>query len=108
VPTAEHTGVDEMTPEAKVKKAVRALLDAEDIYHFNPFGGGYGRAGIPDVICCVNSWFLAIECKAAKGKTTALQARELERIRDAGGVALVVWEDLTELRQAIKELKEIP
>ena len=76
-----------MTPEAKTKKKVRAILDAEEVYHFNPFGGGYGRAGIPDIVGCVNGFFLAVECKAGKGKTTALQDRELESIRHAGGVA---------------------
>lgn len=81
-----------MTPEAKVKKQVRDLLDTEGVYYFTPFGGGYGRAGIPDIVCCVNGFFLAIECKAGKGQTTALQERELENIRMSGGLALVVYE----------------
>ena len=57
-----------MTPEAKTKQRVRKLLDAAAAYHVNPFGGGYGRAGIPDIIACVNGFFLAVECKAGKGK----------------------------------------
>lgn len=81
-----------MTPEAKTKAACKKILDAEGVYYFMPFGGGYGRAGIPDIIACVNGHFLAIECKAGKGKTTALQDRELQRIVDAGGEALVVYD----------------
>lgn len=80
-----------MTPEAKTKQRVRKILDDAGAYHFNPFGGGYGRAGIPDIIACVNGCFLAIECKAGKGKTTALQDRELENIRAAGGATMVVY-----------------
>ena len=88
-----------MTPEAKCKKHVRDILDTNGVYHFMPFGGGAGRAGIPDIICCVNGFFLAIECKAGKGKTTALQDRELGRIRTAGGTALVVYDTDDEMRR---------
>lgn len=86
-----------MTPEAKTKQRVRKILADAEVYHFNPFGGGYGRAGIPDIVACVNGFFLAIECKAGKGKTTALQDRELEDIRAAGGMALVVYDDIEDI-----------
>jgi hypothetical protein len=36
--------------------------------------------------------FLAIECKAGKGRCTALQIRELEKIKFAGGEALIINE----------------
>lgn len=81
-----------MTPEAKTKQRVKSILDKHKVYYFNPFGGGYGRAGIPDIVGCVNGFFLAIECKAGRGKTTALQDRELEDIREAGGVAMVIYD----------------
>jgi Holliday junction resolvase len=99
-----------MTPEAKTKKRVRAILDAAGVYHFNPFGGGYGRAGIPDIVACANGFFLAIECKAGKGKTTALQDRELENIRAAGGVTLVLYdteEDTLRLQMTLRTLMDL-
>lgn len=81
-----------LTPEAKVKKKVKELLDQMGVYHFSPMQNGMGRAGIPDIIGCLGGQFIAIECKAGKGKTTALQERELNRILNAGGYALVVNE----------------
>jgi len=78
-----------MTPEGKVKAQVKKMLDAEGVYYFLPVSNGMGRHGIPDIIGCVNGRFLAIECKAANGKTTALQDREIERIASAGGTAVV-------------------
>jgi len=78
------------TPEKKVKDAVKKILDAEGVWHFSPASNGYGRAGIPDIICCVKGMFLAIECKAGKGTTTALQEREMDSINKAGGVAVLV------------------
>lgn len=86
------------TPENRVKARVRDILDMNGVYFFSPFGAGAGRAGIPDIIGCVNGFFLAIECKAGKGRTTALQDRELGRIRLAGGVALVVYDTDDDMR----------
>jgi Holliday junction resolvase len=81
------------TPEKKVKAAVRKMLVNHGVYHFMPPGMGLGRSGIPDIIGCYKGKFIAIECKAGKGKTTALQERELEWIKDAGGFTFVARED---------------
>lgn len=86
------------TKEHAVKAAVKKELDKAGVYYFMPPANGYGRAGIPDIICCVNGHFLAIECKAGKGKTTALQERELEKIRTAGGHTLVIYDDPADFR----------
>ena len=85
------------TPEAKVKAVVRKILAELGVYYFSPASNGYGRAGIPDIICCVNGSFLAIECKAAKGTTTALQEREIAAIRSANGVAIIVNEGTVDM-----------
>jgi Holliday junction resolvase len=96
------------TPEGAVKTGAKRLLVDEGVYYFMPPGTGYGRAGIPDIVCCVRGRFLAIECKAGKGKTTALQDRELLHIVEAGGYAVVLREDgLDGLRELIQQLKEL-
>jgi Holliday junction resolvase len=79
-----------MTPEGKVKKKVVDILKKHGVYYFFPVSGGYGKSGVPDIVCCARGRFLAVECKANGGNPTALQARELERINDAGGIAVVV------------------
>lgn len=92
------------TPEKKVKNAVRKMLDRLGIYHFMPPGMGLGRSGIPDIIGCKNGKFIAIECKAGKGKTTALQERELIAICNAGGFTFIAREDnLEELEQELSK-----
>lgn len=82
-----------MTPEGRVKTTVKRLLVQEGVYYFMPVSNGMGRHGIPDIICCVNGRFLAIECKAGRGKVTALQEREMQQITAAGGFAIVVNDD---------------
>jgi hypothetical protein len=89
-------------PEGKVKAVVRKMLAKHGIYYFMPPGMGLGRSGIPDIIGCKNGKFIAIECKAGKGKTTALQERELLAICNAGGFTFVVNETcLDELEMRI-------
>ena len=39
------------TPEARVKKKVKKLLDEMDVYHFSPYQAGMGSAGVLDIIC---------------------------------------------------------
>lgn len=82
-----------MTPERKVKNGVRLVLDRLGAYYVMPVTNGFGKQGAPDFLVCLKGKFFGIECKAGKGKTTALQELNLQHIRDAGGVALVVYED---------------
>lgn len=82
-----------MTPEAKVKASVVKLLKKHNIYYFFPATHGFGRSGVPDIICCFDGEFLALEIKAGNNKPTALQEREMDRIFDAGGNAYVINED---------------
>lgn len=82
-----------VTPEAKVKKGVRQVLDGLGAYYVMPVTGGYGNSGAPDFLVCIGGFFFGIECKAGKNKTTALQELNLKRIIDSGGVALVVREE---------------
>lgn len=92
-----------MTPESAVKKQIKQILEELNVWFFMPPANGYGRAGIPDFIGCLRGQFIAIEAKAGKGKTTALQDREIQRIKDAGGFVLIVNEtNLHNLKDLIK------
>ena len=82
-----------MTPEKKVKTKVVAILKELGAYYFYPITGGYGASGVPDIVGCYKGRFFAIECKAGKGKTTALQDKNIAQIIAQGGLAIVVNED---------------
>jgi len=95
-----------MTPERKVKNVVVSVLKEHDAYYFFPVTGGYGASGVPDIVGCINGKFFAIECKAGKGKTTALQDKHIAQITAVGGSAIVINEgNLMEVHQLMKTLK---
>lgn len=82
-----------MTPEAKVKKKVKQILDKVNCYYFFPATGGYGKSGVPDVIVCFRGHFIGIECKAGKNMPTALQAHEMKKIEFNEGSVCVINEE---------------
>ena len=89
------------TPEVKVKKQIRKMLDEAGAYYAMPIGTGYGNSGVPDFLICHRGRFIAVEAKAGSNKPTALQELHMERIRNNGGTALVINED------NLQELKEL-
>lgn len=80
------------TPEGAVKNKIRKLLDEAGAYYAMPIGTGYGNSGVPDFLICHKNKFIAVEAKAGNNKPTALQEMHLTRIRNAGGIALVINE----------------
>lgn len=59
---------------------------------------------MPDIIACFKGRFIAIECKAGKGKLTELQKYNIEQIKSAGGLAIVINEsNIEELITLVKE-----
>ena len=94
-----------MTPEAKVKATVRKVLKELGAYSVMPVTGGYGSSGAPDFLVCHAGRFVGIECKAGKNTTTALQEKNMDQIRAAGGIAFVINEhNVSELKLLLENL----
>ena len=94
------------TPESKVKKKVKKILDDLGAYHFSPMAPGYGRSGVPDIIACYKGKFIGIECKSGDNKPTLLQLRNIDDIKRNQGLAIVINEDNIEsLLALVKEIQ---
>jgi hypothetical protein len=95
-----------MTPEGRVKKAIKAWLDARGFWragadeppevrgwYYLPQNMGLGSNGTPDFMGIIkHSPFgipFFIEAKAPGGKPTELQKDRHREIRAAGGIGLV-------------------
>lgn len=77
----------EKTIENKIKTYLKTI---DGLYFFKEYGGLYGTAGVPDIICCYKGLFIAFEVKVESGKATALQDATIKRIRKVGGIAEIV------------------
>ena len=47
------------------------------------------HSGIPDIVACLNGNFIAIEVKTEAGIVSKLQEYNINRIKEAGGIAFV-------------------
>lgn len=94
------------TPEGKVKDAVKKELNARGIWYFMPAANGFGKVGIPDIICCYQGKFLAIETKAPgkRNNTTPNQDARINEIRAAKGWALVV-DDVEQVKEFLDDVR---
>jgi len=96
-----------VTPEGKVKAKVKRLLDKYKArYEFWPVPYGYGASTL-DCLICFCGRFIAIETKAPGKKPTDRQKMIIEKIRHAGGVAIVIDGDegLTQLEDHLESIK---
>ena len=83
----------QMAPEGKVKKKLKADLDAHGVYYYMPVPGGYGRPSV-DFLCCTGlGVFMAIETKANGRELTPRQRTTLEDIKNHNGQCWVVTLD---------------
>ncbi|MBP2654228.1 MAG: hypothetical protein H6Q73_1797 [Firmicutes bacterium] len=76
--------------EKQFQNNVIEFLKSQNIYHIKIWGGGYQKAGIPDLICCIRGKFMALELKTEKGTPTVLQKYNLFKIQEAGGYARIL------------------
>lgn len=80
-----------MTPEGRVKKDLRKLLNSYGavLYHYWPVPSGYGEQSL-DVLCCHKGAFFAIEAKAPGKKPTGRQRATMKSMALSGGLVFVV------------------
>lgn len=82
-----------MTPEGKIKKMVRELLDPYrdrgELHYDMPVMGGYGPPML-DFHCCHRGRYFVIETKAPGAKPTPRQNTTMGRIERAGGTVFTV------------------
>lgn len=77
----------EKTFENKVKK----FLESQDAWFVKFFANSFTKSGIPDILACVNGYFVGIEVKAQNGKPSELQLYNVRKIREAGGFAIILY-----------------
>ncbi len=79
-----------MKEKTITNKILKYLREQPCCFTFKEHGGAYGTAGIPDIICCYHGKFLAFEVKTEKGRLSKLQEITIDKIQNAGGIAVKV------------------
>lgn len=99
-------------PEALLIDRIRKALEAEwpNLWTMKVAGGGYQRAGIPDLLCCLQGRLVTLEAKCprpgesvehARDRVTDRQAAEMNRLWRAGAAVAVV----TSVEEAVMVLR---
>lgn len=109
-----------MTPEGRVKAAIKKYLQAHGFwaaggkkpevvrgwYHM-PVAAALGVHGIPDFVCVYQGHALYIEAKAPGGKPTENQLKRHEELRSAGATVLLI-DDVSQLAAHFGEEHDQP
>lgn len=92
----------EKTFENKVKK----YIEEQGGWQVKFFANRMTKTGIPDILACINGYFLAVEVKAKNGKPSELQKYHVKKINDAGGYAIILYPNQgVQFKQLIALLK---
>lgn len=69
---------------------VKKYLEQNGAYVVNVWGGGYQTAGVPDLIICYKSKFIALELKVNYNKASEIQKWHIEQINKSNGIGFVM------------------
>lgn len=95
-----------MAAEKLFENKVKAFLKSQGCWFVKYWGGGqFTKAGIPDILACCKGKFIALEIKAPTGKPSELQLYNVEKIKEAGGIAMVLYpKDFEKFKELVKNL----
>ena len=95
----------EKTFENKIKK----FLDSKNCWHVKYFANRMTKSGVPDILACIGGFFVAIEVKAENGKPSELQYYHRDKIRESGGISLILYPNqFEEFKHLVNDLLERP
>ena len=87
--TAQTIVAAEKNFENKIKK----YLDEQGCYYIKHFANAFTKVGVPDLLCCINGYFVGIEVKAPNGRPSELQLYNIKKIKESDGFGLVLYPD---------------
>ena len=81
-----------MAQEKIFENKIKKYLDNHGAWYIKYWAGSqFTKSGVPDILACVNGYFVGIEVKAQNGKPSELQLYNVQRINNAGGYAFVLY-----------------
>lgn len=78
--------------EKQFENKIKDFLKEQGAWFIKYWAGSkFTKDGIPDLLCCINGHFVAVEVKAQNGTPSDLQLYNVREIRKAGGFAFVLY-----------------
>ena len=87
--------------QKRIQKAVKIKFYPAWVIKYH--GDQMGKAGVPDLLCCVKGLFIPLEVKLPGKKPSKIQLEEIADINKAGGHATYV----TSVKQAIQHIRKV-
>lgn len=96
-----------MAKEKAFENKIKKFLNDNGCWVVKFFANSYTKRGIPDLLACVNGYFVAIEVKAENGTPSDLQEYNVRKINEAGGIAMILYpKNFGDFKDLIYRLKE--
>lgn len=80
-----------MGAEKNFENTVKKFIENSGGWHVKFFANRMTKSGIPDILACINGYFVGIEVKAENGKPSDLQKYHRKKITESGGIAIVLY-----------------
>ena len=95
-----------MAQEKNFENRVKKFLEEQGCWCVKYFANAYTKSGIPDLLVCCNGYFVAVELKAPNGKPSELQLWNIEKIKESGGIGIILYpKDFEAFKSMILSLK---
>lgn len=95
-----------MAEEKRFEEKIKKYLKDQGCWYVKFFANSFTKQGIPDLLCCVNGHFVAIEVKATHGRPSELQEWNIRRIGEAKGIGIILYpKDFERFKKLIQVLK---
>ena len=77
--------------EKAFENKVKTFLKQNNCWVLKTWSNGVQRSGVPDLLVCCNGYFIGVELKAPNGKPSELQLYNVRKIRESGGIAIILY-----------------
>ena len=82
----------DMAAEKLFENKIKTFLQSRGAWFVKYWAGAqYTKSGVPDILACVNGYFVGIAVKAQNGKPSEIQIYNVRKIVAAGGFAFVLY-----------------
>lgn len=98
-----------MAQEKNFENKIKNYLESRGCWFVKFFANRMTKVGVPDILACVNGYFVGIEVKASNGRPSDLQVWNRDKIRSSGGISVIAYpEQWDDLKMLIDDLIDRP